>query len=49
MSRTNLAVVVLGEDYQDVLEDPWLKALPVIARAQVGHRDVVLLANKELP
>ncbi len=49
MSRTNLAVVVMEEDVQQVLEDPWLKALPVILRAQVGHRDVVLLANREAP
>ena len=49
MSRTNLALVVLGEHYQDEIEDPWLKSLPVVSRASVGHRELVLLANRELP
>ncbi len=49
MSRTNLALVVLGEHYQDEIEDPWLKSLPVVSRATVGHRELVLLANRELP
>ncbi len=49
MSRTNFAVVVMEEQHQEQLTDPALVALPIISRAQVGGRELVLVANRDKP
>ncbi len=49
MSRTNHAVVVMKEKHFNALENPDLKALPIIERANVGSKELVLLANRETP
>ncbi len=47
MARDNQAIVVMPAKIHTSPESPKLAAMPVIARAQVGHRKLVLLANRE--
>ena len=49
MSRTNHAVVIMKEKHFNALENPDLKALPIIERANVGSKELVLIANRETP
>jgi hypothetical protein len=49
MARTNHAVVIMKEKHFNALENPDLKALPIIERANVGSKELVLLANRETP
>ncbi len=49
MARDNQAIVVMPAKLHAKLESKRLSAMPVIARTQIGHRKLVLLANREMP
>ncbi len=49
MERPTFSMAVVGTDHYATLEDDYLKALPEITRKAIGHREFVLIANREEP
>ncbi len=49
MERPTFSMAVLPTDYHAALQDPDLAAMPEIARKDIGHREFVLIANRETP
>ncbi len=49
MERPTFSMAVVGTSDHDELEDAYLAALPEIARKAIGHREFILIANREKP
>ena len=49
MARPTFSMAAMVAPEHAKLEDPELAALPIIVRGQVGHRKVVLIANRDAP